>query len=77
MSQSSGIGTDLAPHRPRDTSGGLVRIVVKLRPEHYDELSNDVREIGSTISAFCRETLVKALRTKESTKPRRPEHQGR
>jgi hypothetical protein len=36
-----------------------VRITVKLRPSEYDELSRHVREIGSTMSAFFRESVVK------------------
>jgi hypothetical protein len=52
----------VAPDRPRDTSAGLARIVVKLRPEQYDELSRHVREVGSTMSAFCRESIVKVMR---------------
>jgi hypothetical protein len=40
----------------------MVRVIVKLRPEQYDELFHHVREVGSTISAFCRESAVKAMR---------------
>jgi hypothetical protein len=35
--------------------GCTVRIVVKLRPDQYDQLVRHVREIGSTMSAFLRE----------------------
>jgi hypothetical protein len=47
---------------PRDGSAPMVRIIVKLRPEQYDDLFRYVREIGSTMSAFCRESTVKAMR---------------
>jgi hypothetical protein len=43
-------------------SSCTVRITVKLRPSGYDELSRHVREIGSTISAFFRESAVKAMK---------------
>jgi len=51
----------------RDKSAGMVRITVKLRPDQYDEVFRHVREIGSTISAFCRESMTKAM------KPERPD----
>jgi hypothetical protein len=38
-----------------------VRITVKLRPSEYDELFRHLREIGSTMSAFIRESAVKAM----------------
>jgi hypothetical protein len=34
----------------------------KLRPSEYDEISAHVREIGSTMSAFFRESALKATR---------------
>jgi hypothetical protein len=34
--------------------GCTVRIVVKLRPDQYDQLVRHVREIGSTISVLAR-----------------------
>ena len=46
----------------RDQSAGMVRITVKLRPDQYDELFRHVREIGSTMSAFCRESMTKAMK---------------
>jgi hypothetical protein len=46
----------------RDKSAGMVRITVKLRPDQYDELFRHVREIGSTMSAFCRESMTKAMK---------------
>jgi hypothetical protein len=39
-----------------------VRITVKLRPEEYDELFRHVREIGSTMSAFFRDSATKAMK---------------
>ena len=40
-----------------------VRVTVKqLRPSEYDEISAHVREIGSTMSAFFRESALKATR---------------
>jgi hypothetical protein len=42
--------------------GCTVRIVVKLRPDQYDQLVRHVREIGSTMSAFLRESSAKAMR---------------
>jgi hypothetical protein len=45
-----------------DKSVGMVRVTVKLRPDQYDELFQYVREVGSTMSAFFRESAVKAMR---------------
>jgi hypothetical protein len=39
-----------------------VRVTVRLRPREYDELFRQVREIGSTMSAFFRESAVKAMK---------------
>jgi hypothetical protein len=44
------------------TTGGMVRIIVMLRPEQYDELFRHASEVGTTMSAFCRESVVNALR---------------
>jgi hypothetical protein len=59
----------------QDTSTDMVRIVVKLRLAQYDELSRHVREVGSTMSAFCRESVTRAIEErridKESTSRRR------
>ena len=41
-----------------------VRVTVKLRPYEYDELLRHVREIGSTMSAFFRESAVSAMEEK-------------
>jgi hypothetical protein len=48
-------------------SVSMVRVTVKLRPDQYDELFQYVREIGSTMSAFFRESAVKAMREGPST----------
>jgi hypothetical protein len=48
------------PRGFRNTSAGMVRVVVKLRPEQYDALSRHVRLIGSTLSEFFRESAVNA-----------------
>ena len=37
-------------------------VTVRLRPREYDELFRQVREIGSTMSAFFRESAVKAMK---------------
>jgi hypothetical protein len=39
-----------------------VRVTIKLRAGEYDELSRHVREIGSTMSCFLRESAVKAMK---------------
>jgi hypothetical protein len=44
----------------------LVRITVKLQPDQYDELFQYVREVGSTMSAFFRESAMKAMRERPS-----------
>jgi hypothetical protein len=45
-----------------DKSVGMVRVTVKLRPDQYDELFQYVREVGSTMSAFFRESAMTAMR---------------
>jgi hypothetical protein len=45
-----------------DKVGLTVRITVKLRPDEYDELSRHVRQIGSTMSAFLRESAARAIK---------------
>jgi hypothetical protein len=45
-----------------DMSACTVRITVKLRPAEYDELFRHVCEIGSTMSAFFRESAAKAMK---------------
>ena len=42
--------------------GCTVRIVVKLRPDQYDQLVRHVREIGSTMSAFLRESAARVMK---------------
>jgi hypothetical protein len=42
--------------------GLAVRITVKLRPDEYDELFRHVRRIGSTMSAFLRESAARAIK---------------
>jgi hypothetical protein len=39
-----------------------VRIIVKLRPDEYDQLFRHVHEIGSTMSAFIRESVAKSMK---------------
>jgi hypothetical protein len=41
-----------------DKAGLTVRVIVKLRPDEYDELFRHVRRIGSTMSAFLRESAA-------------------
>jgi hypothetical protein len=45
-------------------SACTVRITVKLRPDEYDELFRHVCEIGSTMSAFFRESAARAMKEK-------------
>ena len=48
-----------------DTGGKsacTVRITVKLRPDEYDELFRHVCEIGSTMSAFFRQSAARAMK---------------
>jgi hypothetical protein len=45
-----------------DKVGLTVRITVKLRPDEYDELFRHVRRIGSTMSAFLRESAARAIK---------------
>jgi hypothetical protein len=46
--------------------GCTVRIVVKLRPDQYDQLVRHVREIGSTMSAFLRESAARVMKERAS-----------
>jgi hypothetical protein len=46
----------------KDRSACTVRITVKLRPDEYDAMFRHMREIGSTMSAFFRESAAKAMR---------------
>jgi hypothetical protein len=45
-----------------DKVGLTVRVTVKLRPDENDELFHHVCRIGSTMSAFLRESAVKAIK---------------
>jgi hypothetical protein len=45
-------------------SACTVRVTVKLRPHEYDELLRHVCEIGSTMSAFFRESAARAMKEK-------------
>jgi hypothetical protein len=45
-----------------DKSACIVRITVRLRPAEYDELFRHVCEIGSTMSAFFRESAGRAMK---------------
>jgi hypothetical protein len=45
-----------------DRAGLTVRVIVKLRPDEYDELFRHVRRIGSTMSAFLRESAARAIK---------------
>ena len=49
-----------------DKAGFTVRITVKLRPDEYDELNRHVRRIGSTMSAFLRESAAKAIEEEQA-----------
>jgi hypothetical protein len=44
-----------------DKAGLTIRVIVKLRPDEYDELFRHVRRIGSTMSAFLRESAARAI----------------
>jgi hypothetical protein len=46
----------------KDRSACTARITVKLRPDEYDAMFRHMREIGSTMSAFFRESAAKAMR---------------
>jgi hypothetical protein len=45
-----------------DKVGPTVRVIVKLRPDEYDELFRHVHRIGSTMSAFLRESAARAIK---------------
>jgi hypothetical protein len=44
-----------------DKVGLTVRITVKFRPDEYDELFRHVCRIGTTMSAFLRESAARAI----------------
>jgi hypothetical protein len=49
-----------------DKAGLTVRVIVKLRPDEYDELFRHVRRIGSTMSAFLRESAARSIKDGET-----------
>ena len=53
-----------------DKVGLTVRITVKLRPDEYDELFRHVRRIGSTMSAFLRESAATAMKRSDHSPDR-------
>jgi hypothetical protein len=48
-----------------DRSGRTVRITVKVRPDEYDQFVCHVRNIGSNLSAFFRESAEKAMKEED------------
>jgi hypothetical protein len=48
-------------------SGRTIRITVKVRPDEYDKFSCHVRDIGSNLSAFFRESAEKAMNEEDRT----------
>jgi hypothetical protein len=52
-----------------NNSGCTVRVIVKMRPDQYDELIRHVREIGSTMSAFFRDSAARAMKEKHLNRP--------
>jgi hypothetical protein len=52
-----------------NNSGCTVRVIVKLRPDQYDELIRHVREIGSTMRAFFRDSAAKAMKENHLDRP--------
>ena len=46
----------------KERSGRTIRITVKLRPDEYDKFICHVRDIGSNLSAFFRESAAKAMK---------------
>ena len=57
--------------KEEDKAVGMVRVTVKLRPDQYDELFQYVREVGSTMSAFFRESAMTAMREAHPDRARR------
>ena len=45
----------------KDRSGRTIRISVKVRPDEYDKFFSHVRDIGSNLSTFFRESAEKAM----------------
>jgi hypothetical protein len=48
-----------------DKAALTVRVTVKLRPDEYDELVRHVRRIGSTMSAFLRDSAARAIKEEQ------------
>ncbi len=49
-----------------DKAGLTVRIIVKLRPDEYDQLFRHVSRLGSTMSAFLRESAARAIKEEQT-----------
>jgi hypothetical protein len=49
-----------------DAAGLTVRIIVKLRPNEYDQLFRHVSRLGSTMSAFLRESAARAIKEEQT-----------
>jgi hypothetical protein len=49
----------------RGRSDRTIRITVKVRPDEYDKFCRHVRDLGSTLSAFFRESAEKAMREQD------------
>jgi hypothetical protein len=52
-----------------NNSGCTVRVIIKLRHDQYDELIRHVREIGSTMSAFFRDSAARAMKENHLDRP--------
>jgi hypothetical protein len=50
-------------------AGCTVRVIVKMRPDQYDELIRHVREINSTMSAFFRDSAARAMKENHLDRP--------
>jgi hypothetical protein len=53
-----------------DKVGLTTRITVKLRPDEYDELCRHVCRIGTTMSAFLRESAARAIKEDRAARDR-------
>jgi hypothetical protein len=56
-----------------DKVGLTVRVTVKLRPDEYDLIFRHVSRLGSTMSAFLRESAAKALKEEQTAPLNLPE----
>jgi hypothetical protein len=59
--RAAGIRSKVISQGCQGTSTGMVRVIVNLRLDQYNELFRHVCEIGSTMSGFCRESAMKAM----------------